>query len=77
VGCLWIEDTILKEGVCISSSLTSFPFENWKNLSCENLLKEECNKFISMNKSYGKSENIINNGPCLFNGAEDMNEGYN
>jgi hypothetical protein len=77
VGCIWIEDTILKEGVCVPSSSTSFPFENLKNLSCENLLKKECNKFINMNKSYTESENVINNGPCIFNGANDMDLGYN
>jgi hypothetical protein len=65
VGCNWIEDNSINSGICISSSS-----EITKNMKCELLMKDACNKYIKLNNSYIKSE-IIDDAPCFFNGIDD------
>jgi hypothetical protein len=72
VGCVWIKDSVMNDGICIpSSSFPSPSTEIRNNLTCEMLLKHQCELYVDVNNT-----NIINNGPCFFNGYSDDNNNF-
>jgi hypothetical protein len=76
-GCVCIKDNVINDGICIpSSSSSSISTEIRNNLTCEMLLKHQCELYVDVNNTNNsdttlESNIIVNNGPCFFNGYSD------
>jgi hypothetical protein len=84
VGCIWIKDVNIYNGICISQSLfLSLSSSSWSlswsgsgeslNLTCEILSKEQCNIYTNTDNTHSENVSIINNAPCILNRVSNYN----